>query len=72
MELIALLPDAENVALPIAQVTVSVLPTYGMTLDDYATATSAELTRIANTSGFWELESRRVTARCFMLDTLST
>jgi hypothetical protein len=50
MELIALLPDEENVALPIAQVTVSVLPTYGMTLDDYATATSAELTRIANTS----------------------
>jgi hypothetical protein len=50
MELIAVLPDEENVALPIAQVTVSVLPTYGMTLDDYATATSAELTRIANTS----------------------
>jgi hypothetical protein len=50
MELIALLPDDENLALPIAQVTVSVLPTYGLTLDDYATATAAELTRIANTS----------------------
>lgn len=50
MELIALLPDDENLALPIAQVTVSVLPTYGLTLDDYVEATAAELTRIANTT----------------------
>lgn len=50
LELIALLPDGENVTLPIAQVTVSVLPTYGLTLDDYLAATSAELNSIANTS----------------------
>jgi hypothetical protein len=50
LELVALLPDAENLALPIAQVTVSVLPTYGLTLDDYVAATEAELSSIANTS----------------------
>jgi hypothetical protein len=50
LELIALLPDAENLALPVAQVTVSVLPTHGLTLDDYVAATEAELTSIANTS----------------------
>ncbi len=50
MELIALLPDDENMALPIAQVTVSVLPTYGLTLEDYVAATADELGRISNTS----------------------
>ena len=50
LELLALLPDDENVTLPIAQMTVSVLPTYGLTLGDYAEATAAELTRIANTT----------------------
>lgn len=50
LELIALLPDEENVTLPVAQMTVSVLPAYGMTLDAYASATSEELTHIANTS----------------------
>ena len=50
LELLALLPDADNLALPIAQMTVSVLPTYGLTLDDYATETAAELTRIVNTT----------------------
>jgi hypothetical protein len=50
LELIALLPDEENPATPLAQVTVSVLPTNGLTLDDYMTATADELNRIANTS----------------------
>lgn len=50
LELLALLPDGDNLALPIAQMTVSVLPTFGLTLDDYASATAAELTRIANTT----------------------
>lgn len=50
LELVALLPDAENVTMPVAQMTVSVLPTYGLTLDDYLAATTAELTNIANTN----------------------
>jgi hypothetical protein len=50
LELVALLPDEENIALPVAQVTASVLPTYGMTLDDYLEATAEELNSIANTS----------------------
>jgi hypothetical protein len=49
LELIALLPDTENVTVPIAQVTVSVLPAYGLTLDDYLAATETELNNIANT-----------------------
>ncbi len=49
MELIALLPDEENAATPLAQLTVSVLPTHGLTLDDYLTATEDELNSIANT-----------------------
>jgi hypothetical protein len=49
MELVALLPDQKNVALPIAQMTVSVLPAHGLTLDTYRTATSKELNNIANT-----------------------
>jgi hypothetical protein len=47
--LIALLPDSENMALPLAQVTVSVLPTNGLTLDAYLAATQDELNSIANT-----------------------
>ena len=50
LELVALLPDAENLALPIAQVTVSALPTFGLTLNDYLAATSSELGAIANTN----------------------
>jgi hypothetical protein len=50
LELVALLPDEENATLPVAQVTVSVLPTYGMTLDDYLAATAEELNSIANTN----------------------
>lgn len=50
LELIALLPDEENVALPVAQMTVSVLPTNGLTLDGYLAATSTELNAIANTN----------------------
>jgi hypothetical protein len=49
LELIALLPDDENVAMPLAQVTVSVLPTNGLTLDGYLAATQDELNSIANT-----------------------
>jgi hypothetical protein len=50
LELIALLPAEENAAVPLAQVTVSVLPANGLTLDDYLEATQAELNSIANTS----------------------
>jgi hypothetical protein len=50
LELIALLPDDENVATPVAQMTVSVLPTHGLTLDGYLAATEAELNSIANTT----------------------
>jgi hypothetical protein len=50
LELIALLPDEENGTTPIAQVTVSVLPANGLTLDSYLAATEAELNSIANTS----------------------
>lgn len=50
LELIALLPDAENAARPVAQMTVSVLPVRGLTLDGYLAATEAELNQIANTS----------------------
>ena len=50
LELIALLPDEENPATPLAQVTVSVLPMNGMTLDNYLAATAEELNHIANTS----------------------
>lgn len=49
LELIAMLPDDENLTLPVAQVTVGVLPAHGMTLDNYLAATEAELTTIANT-----------------------
>lgn len=49
LELIAMLPDDENLTLPVAQVTVGVLPAQGMTLDKYLAATEAELTTIANT-----------------------
>ena len=49
LELIGVLPDAENLALPVAQVTVSVLPAFGLTLDEYLAATSSELGEIANT-----------------------
>jgi hypothetical protein len=49
LELVALLPDTENIATPIAQVTVGVLPTFGLTLDDYLAATAAELNSIGNT-----------------------
>jgi hypothetical protein len=50
LELVALLPDEENATLPVAQVTVSVLPAYGLTLDDYLVATADELNSIANTN----------------------
>jgi hypothetical protein len=50
LELIALLPDQENVAMPVAQMTASVLPTHGLTLNGYLAATTAELNSIANTS----------------------
>jgi hypothetical protein len=49
MELIALLPAEESATTPVAQVTVSVLPANGLTLDDYLTATEAELNSIAST-----------------------
>jgi hypothetical protein len=49
LELIALLPDDENGTLPVAQMTVSVLPTNGLTLDSYLEATASELNSIANT-----------------------
>lgn len=49
LELIALLPDNENLAMPVAQVTVSVLPSNGLTLDGYLVATQDELNSIANT-----------------------
>jgi hypothetical protein len=49
LELVALLPDADSVATPIAQVTVGVLPTFGLTLDDYLDATATELNSIGNT-----------------------
>lgn len=49
MELIALLPAEDNATLPVAQVTVSVLPTNGLTLDGYLAATEAELNSIAST-----------------------
>jgi len=49
LELIALLPDKQNVALPIAQMTISVLPMHGMTLEKYLAATAGELNNIANT-----------------------
>lgn len=50
MELIALLPDAQSVARPEAQLTVSVLPAQGLTLEGYLAATEAELNQIANTT----------------------
>jgi hypothetical protein len=50
LELIALLPDEEQVTVPVAQVTVSVLPANGLTLEDYLAATEAQLNSIANTS----------------------
>lgn len=50
MELIALLPDDQNAARPVAQLTVSVLPARGLTMDGYLAATEAELNQIANTN----------------------
>lgn len=50
MELIALLPDDQSAARPVAQLTVSVLPARGLTLDGYLAATEAELNQIANTN----------------------
>lgn len=50
LELIALLPDEENVTVPVAQMTVSVLPARGLTLEGYLEATQAELDAIANTT----------------------
>lgn len=49
MELIALLPAEDNATMPVAQMTVSVLPANGLTLDDYLSATEAELNSIAST-----------------------
>jgi hypothetical protein len=50
LELIALLPDEENPAVPVAQATVSVLPSHDLTLAGYLAATTAELNSIANTA----------------------
>lgn len=50
LELIALLPAEENATVPVAQVTVSVLPANGLTLEGYLEATEAELNSIANTT----------------------
>ena len=50
LELIGVLPDVENLALPVAQLTVSVLPAFGLTLDEYLAATATELNEIANTN----------------------
>lgn len=50
MELVALLPAQNDSTMPVAQMTISVLPASGLTLDKYMTATQAELVGIANTT----------------------
>ena len=49
LELVAILPDGETGGAPLAQLTVSVLPSGGLTLEQYLENTAAELNRIANT-----------------------
>jgi hypothetical protein len=49
LELVAILPARGTGGAPAAQLTVSVLPGRGLTLDQYLEATAAELTAIANT-----------------------
>jgi hypothetical protein len=49
LELVAILPAVGTGGAPSAQLTVSVLPGRGLTLDQYLEATAAELTAIANT-----------------------
>jgi hypothetical protein len=49
LELVAILPAAGTGGAPKAQLTMSVLDGRGLTLDQYLTATAAELSAIANT-----------------------
>lgn len=56
LELVAILPAADTGGAPQAQLTVSVLPGRGLTLDQYLEATAAELTAITNT----EVQSTRL------------
>lgn len=49
LELVAILPDVEGGGAPLAQLTVSVLPSGGLTLEQYLESAAAALNRIANT-----------------------